>query len=358
MSVYFRVDGSPEIGMGHISRCITISMELIRMGFTVTFLLSNDYAIDMIRSLSIYAVELVCERPYSIEEISLLRTCIDEKEESILIVDSYYAGDEYLNALESIIPTIYIDGLYHCRANISGVINYNAAARRDEYKIRFAGMKTKLIIGTEYTPVKRAFKIARNKRSNRIDVSEKLNVLITTGATDRYDVIEHLCRKIISRSQKQCQYHIVLGKSYSDPQKIYALLSEYEELHVYCDVKDMASLMSNMDIAISAAGTTVYELLCVGVPAIVYGTVDIHASFEKLKPNIVWIGDIRSATMDEFDKKINYIIEILYLLIGNKRERELITENALSFIDGDGALRLCNEIISLRALRGDQIYYE
>jgi spore coat polysaccharide biosynthesis predicted glycosyltransferase SpsG len=45
-------------------------------------------------------------------------------------------------------------------------------------------------------------------------------------------------------------------------------------LHVVTPVDDLPSLMADQDLVISAAGTSVWELLCLGVPAVVAWTVD------------------------------------------------------------------------------------
>ena len=115
-------------------------------------------------------------------------------------------------------------------------------------------------------------------------------------------------------------------------------------IEVKHNVCDMKSLMVSSDLAVSAAGSTLYELCACGVPTINYILADnqklVSESFRD-KGVMLSAGDVR-------DNPLFY--ENLYSMINDlskdeKKRREL-SERAHCLIDGNGAARLAEAIIS------------
>ena len=48
--IWIRTDGNPEIGSGHIMRCMSVAKELERLGKQVQFILADDAAVGLLES--------------------------------------------------------------------------------------------------------------------------------------------------------------------------------------------------------------------------------------------------------------------------------------------------------------------
>lgn len=350
MNCYIRVDGNPRIGMGHVSRCLSIAVELKQMGGNPSFIIGTEHPRELIESFCFSCIKVSDVVAYSDEEKTKIAEIVKDKE-AIILVDNYNADDRYLAQLERIAPTFYIDGKYGCQANISGVINYNAAADIEEYKKKFKNTETALLIGTRYAPVKRQFLDAREKRvkiqATRVEKAP-LNILVTTGSTDQYKFIYNFCKRIIhDKKFEGRRYHIVLGKLYGNIDEIKELLQPYENFVIYYNVPDMYNLMAKSDVAISAAGTTIYELLCVGVPTITFGTVDVHSTFSALSPNIIWAGNVQDKCSEGIETIIQHVTFELDNLIRNPEQLNSLNSSATNLVDGKGAQRIASELLRI-----------
>ena len=108
----------------------------------------------------------------------------------------------------------------------------------------------------------------------------------------------------------------------------------------------MSTLMRTCDIAISAAGSTLYELCAIGVPAIGFYFADNQRqnmeTFGKMTP-IMNAGDFSIQEEAVFE----FIEKGLRLLIESKQLREKISIAMRTLVDGKGAERLADAMMNL-----------
>ena len=102
--------------------------------------------------------------------------------------------------------------------------------------------------------------------------------------------------------------------------------------------------MQKCDVAVSAAGSTLYELCCVGVPILCYtladNQIDMMTEFER-RGFAFSIGDVRKTGLSILDIE-NKIGRQL-----NYDTRKKMSLNGRVLIDGCGAIRLSKELIAL-----------
>ena len=100
--------------------------------------------------------------------------------------------------------------------------------------------------------------------------------------------------------------------------------------------------MSNIDLAISASGQTLYELACVGIPTIAIGIIENQVNNIK---NWQKIGFIEYAGWWNNERLLDNILEkIDYLNDKNvRKDKNLIGTRA---IDGKGSLRIAKNILT------------
>lgn len=86
---------------------------------------------------------------------------------------------------------------------------------------------------------------------------------------------------------------------------------EYKNIHFLVNISDMDKYMKICDIAVTAGGTTTYELCACGIPSVIYTLADNQLEIAKTvseKQIIPWAGDVRD-NMKECVDKINFYIE-------------------------------------------------
>ena len=120
-------------------------------------------------------------------------------------------------------------------------------------------------------------------------------------------------------------------------------------------VSDMASLMQSCDLALSAAGTTLYELCAVGVPTASFIIADNQiASANAFAQNdaIPCLGDVRT-NEESIKKEAAHWVTSMNPYVRNQaasarllRYRN-ISKRMQQLVDGNGAVRIADALLAL-----------
>lgn len=334
MNVIIRADANINIGMGHVMRCLSIADSFNAQGHTVSFVLSSDDVQNFVKSRGYESV--VLHTSYDSMENEL--RCWPRALADIIIVDSYYVSSKYLSALKDMMKCtsgrlIYIDDLATFPYPVDVLINYNVYSNEIDYKRLYEGggiAVPLLILGPTYAPLRTMFRGVEKKIQPEIVE----NVMISTGGTD----LEHIALSIVKTRLEKYTYHMLVGALNAERDEIAKLALHNPKIVLHESVSDMKSLISSMDICVSAAGSTMYEVCACGVPMITYIVADNQLpgakAFEKmgLAENI---GDMRQE-----EKPAVFIINTIHHLADDYNKRCLVGSRMQETVDGFGAERI------------------
>lgn len=285
--ILIRGDGNARIGAGHLVRCMTIAEELAALRGSreaVLFVCADEESGKLVRENGFGSRVLGTDYRDMESELPLWQSLLGEElqDDSIIIVDSYYVTDRYLAALGRMAYTVLMDDFGVRRYPADCVVNYNGPADPEAYGRLYRGSGTRLLIGSAYVPLRRQFRAGAGQREapEREPVGrsrpeygtggpapEVRDVLITTGGGDS----ENIAGKILERIyREELVFHLVMGRFHPGFEEMRALETEYGNIQVHHDVKDMAGLMSRCQAALTAGGSTIYELAALGVPFICF----------------------------------------------------------------------------------------
>ena len=263
----------------------------------------------------------------------------------LLLVDSYEVTERYLLEAKKIVTTVYMDDLCENAYFVDAVVNYNIFADREKYcsLYRKAGVPTpRLLLGTEYAPVRQEFARAREIRAQKTtDCVRK--VLILTGGSDFLSVANRLLAQIAGEpSLSALEYHVVIGP-YT---KVTVPDGLADRVVLHRNVKDMGQLMAECDVAVSAAGVTLYELCAVGIPTVCYSVAD------NQRPAVEWFErkGLMCAAADARDESASWaeqLKEALKKLCTEEKERKQLKEALCEMDVSGGADRLVRRLIQM-----------
>ncbi len=330
-NVLIRADANSDIGMGHIMRCLSIADSFTSVGESVIFILADNMVDNLIKSRGYNTVILNSD----------YRTMDEEQWPDIIadyiLVDSYFVTYKYLCSLKHRAKTLaYIDDLNAFPYPVDVVINYNVYGFFLNYKSSYDKDNAPLfILGATFAPLRAMFRDVERKKQNKI----VRNILISTGGSD----IAHIALKLVQSKPINYTFHLLLGNMNPDKDVIINLSEENKNFVIHENVIDMRSFISEMDIAVSAAGSTLYEICACGVPLITYSIADNQIygaeAFEKLELAIN-IGDLRNIP-DPCEKIIGSVKD----LANNYEKRVHIGNKMQDMIDGYGADRIVETIL-------------
>lgn len=340
--ILIRADGSNRTGSGHLMRCMTIAEQLTGKE-EVLFLTRTRESAAFVKARGFEACVLSDfegeERPW-MEELPCLEAWMQERHPDCILVDSYQATEEYLEAVSRWAPVIYLDDFGERAYPVSMVVNYNVFADKENYERLYRDRNTICLIGPEYIPIRSAFL----EKSYRVRENPE-NVLLLTGGGDYYGFAGKFLKEFGAREDLQgLHFHLVCG-FYSEETKEFLKEENYTNFTLYENVQDIWNLMERCDLAVTAGGTTVYELCAMGVPLLGYSFAD------NQRPVLSWLYD-RGIAPDcgEYRALGENLFKRIAELLNSSRDydsRRRISEREKTLVDGHGAKRIAQAILSV-----------
>jgi UDP-2,4-diacetamido-2,4,6-trideoxy-beta-L-altropyranose hydrolase len=338
---YIRADANSIIGSGHIMRCLSIAKALKKKGQNTTFITADRNAQELIDRHGFSIICLQSSWNDLSNELGSLKSLIIKEKMNSILIDSYYADSAYLGEIKKLTKVIYMDDLNQGIYPVDALINYNIYADRLNLINRYP-KETKLMIGCSYVPLREEFISIKHHGNESIQ-----NILITTGGSDTYNSAGQIIEAI--RSNYRLDFlglHIVIGPLNQNKDNLEELAKQFRNIYLHYNVSNMSALMQDNDIAVSAGGSTLYELCACGIPAISFSYADNQRMGTQEFHNqgcIYYAGDIRDNAIQCMDNMIARIQELC---------EDYHLRNELSFklqglVDGNGAERIANVLLTI-----------
>jgi len=317
MRILIRAEGGYRIGMGHVMRMLVLADKL-RVFSEVVFVCKDN---DEFKAGADY-IEACGFPVLRIDETRLLGG-LAGMQGDCFITDSYDVDEGYFNSIKEIFRvTGYMDDLNKHRINADFIINQNIYAGDLEYK---TGNSTRLFLGTRYALLREEFR-KLPKRNIRSSIQD---VLITVGGADPHNLSEVLVLRL-SSFFPETRFHIVVGPYFTYKDSLRKIARDNIYLH---HNPKMSELMQKCDAAISACGSTIYELCACGTPIIGVVTADNQAMAARRMNSF---GTLRYAESPE--KAAKHLENLNY------EARVRMSEKGQGLVDGHGSTRLAEEI--------------
>lgn len=332
--LYIRADMNEQIATGHIMRCISIADALTVAGEAVTFLLADEQAVDLLKQRGYDAIVLHTDWNHMEEELPALSHVIEKNQIKKLLIDSYQVTPTYLSEVSRMGTTFYMDDLNKFDYPVNAVICYANYYKKFHYKTN--GRRKEYLLGTKYVPLKKSFWNCKAK--NIFQKAE--NILILTGGSDPYNVSGQLLNALNKDEFKSID--IICGMYNTNYASLVEMYGQYKNIKFHRAINNIEEYMQKADIAISAGGTTLYELCACGTPTISYAFADNQLdNVRQFQEDglIDYAGDVRC----------NDIAENVNLYLKKYQDdwqlREKKSEKMQKMVDGKGAMRLAEALM-------------
>lgn len=332
--ILFRADGNAQVGSGHIMRCLSFADAFRDEGQTVVFVTADDCFQSAIRGRGYECVVLHAKYDHMEGDLPKFLPLLQKLRPSFVLLDSYFVAPDYMATIQGESPLVYIDDLNAFDYPADLVVNYTLYGD----KLPYPQNKTYLF-GPEYALLRKEFQNVPHR-----EVAKQVrNVLVSTGGADPEHVALRCVQYLLEQPPGYVTYHVVLGAMNQDISEIERISAECPHILLYQNVSDMRSLMLRCDAAISAGGTTLFELCACGLPTVTYVLADNQimnaASFEKAGL-MLNAGDIRGN-----GHYVERIFERLELLVRDRPLRQRMAGQMQTLVDGRGANRLAKAIL-------------
>lgn len=338
-----RADGNAKIGAGHLMRCLTIADALRRQtneGRDILFVCADRQSAQLAESRGYESFVLESDPRNMEAELSAWHNVPDiNKKTNVILIDSYFVTKRYLQEIKKYGHVTLLDDLGEQCFPADRIVNYNVFADRKHYEALYATAETELILGGDYVPIRPQFR----EKPYRIREQAE-HILITTGGGDIDNIAGQILRKLEEKAAEKIagrilNYHLIIGSFNPHFEELKALEKKFSNIHIYRNVQNMAELMRRCDLAVTAGGSTVYELAAVGIPFICFSYAENQ---ERMAEYIgkEGIACFAGAFHKEPETTLERIADQAVALIQDYCKRNICYLKEIRLIDGTGAERL------------------
>ena len=334
MNLYVRADADSEIGTGHIMRCIALAQAWQVQGEKVTFIshceseaLRERIQIEGFRFISL---DHVCP-----DSSDLMNTLSILKNESAdqkpwLVLDGYHFTTEYQKAIrDEGILLLVIDDMNHLPLYHADILlNQNIHAPDLSYH---CDEDTTLLLGPSYVLLRREFLKYRDFKREIPDRAK--NILVTLGGADPDNVTLKIIEALKLIDEPDISVKIIVGPANPHQKTLSnAIGSAHFETELLINPPNMPELMAWADMAISAGGSTCWELAFMGVPSIVLILAENQAAVAEYLLNKKAV--LNLGIFAECSKE--HISDACKTLIGSSIARTSLSQQSTTLINGHG----------------------
>lgn len=329
----FRCDSSPEMGTGHVMRCLTMA-NVWRHDFGGTAIfccaqLSGSLE-ERIQNGGHSIVWLGENHDFANSGDALLKLCMLE-DASAIMIDGYHFDRSYRAPLKS--APIKVATMRDACSETYGadmVIDSSPIATPPTNTDRH---ETIYALGPEYALVAPSILTAKE-----LPV-EPQGILISFGGSDPHGFSMPVAKAIRSHLPS-VPIHVVLGGSVADSDAIALALAKIPYITVSQDLPSLGPAIVGAQMVVTAAGSSLYEIAALARPMVLFITEDNQTALGAL--NWAKVIDVRSTP-----HAVKIMTEAALELFRDEAEMARMSERAAQIIDGKGAHRVLSLLKAL-----------
>jgi spore coat polysaccharide biosynthesis predicted glycosyltransferase SpsG len=270
--VLLRCDLGARIGMGHYRRCRALAEASYEEGLDVSWRIGVEAGGSFTDSKE--RVELTEAGAEDWREFSRVACGFD-----LVVIDHYELAAEADKRAD--FPWMRFDAGVGREPTTAALIhNALPGMHQDDYAARLLNPKARVLKGPTYALLDGSFLRARlNDKKKPTAVSR---ILLTFGGGDDRGATQAVLAEL-DQCLPDAVRVVVTGSANSSLPKLQALAESDSRIELRVDEAEMARVMPGVDAAVTAGGTTLNELACLGVPAWV-----VAIAGNQIRPAQLW----------------------------------------------------------------------
>ena len=328
MQVVIRADASRAIGTGHVMRCLTLATALRERGAEVTFISRMHEAhLGALIGGQGFGLRRLPPRagsggPDSPTDGWLGATWDADAEETIdalrrsgdvawLVVDHYTIDHRWEERVRPFAQRLFvIDDLANRAHDCDLLLDQNLVASMGTRYDGLVSRSCALMLGPAYAMLQPDFREMR--REVRARSGSIRSILISFGGADADNLTGRALAAFLGLHRADVHVDVVVGTANPWGPSLREQSAGCSNVTIHTALPTLAPLMSKVDLAIGAAGSTTWERLCLGLPALVVTQADNQRPIaEAISDHRLarWLGDASTVTEEDFAAAMRELLE-------------------------------------------------
>lgn len=333
----FRCDGGARIGIGHLMRCRALAAALEQRGWRCWFATTRE-------SASLLSPRRPIIVPAGLRGAPVVARAVAARRIDCLVVDHYGLDADFERAARGTARLVVaIDDLADRPHDCDVIVDADPGRRVADYARAGAG-RARLLLGTRHALLRP--EIARLRRAGSRRAAGGGRLLMTLGGADPAGLSGRILAALPDEAETGLDTVVVVGPANRRRRQ---LVRQAAERGFECAVApgDLPRRMTAATLVITAAGTTCWELACLGVPAIVVVTAENQRSCARAMRRAG--AGIVFERADE--RAVRGIALAVRRLTRDRARRRRMAAAGRRLIDGRGAARVAQVVTRMVAAR-------
>ena len=329
MNIVIRADANHTIGVGHFIRCMTLARQLKSAGHTIEFQSLCEIP-QLVQSAQDNGIHLVQLNPCTPDhDTNLIES---NSHHDWAIVDGYHLTEKSHESARLVADRLLVidDAPRDIPYTADLIFDQNYGAEFQQYPAE----KSAQLLGTKYALIRPEITSLREYSLSRPRTSIK-SLVITFGGSDPAGATGKMVTALKNAATETLQVAVIAGPANSQITEL-TQLCETSGYDLRINPPNLPEILANADLAISATGTTVWELMCLGVPELSTTIADnqIPAALALERDGLIeYFGKSSELSQDSLS-------QLIADNLANSKNLASIAIRASATIDGSGAARV------------------
>ncbi|MFX0195111.1 MAG: UDP-2,4-diacetamido-2,4,6-trideoxy-beta-L-altropyranose hydrolase [Candidatus Hodarchaeota archaeon] len=349
-NLVIRADANARMGIGHFMRCLALAQGWKAQGGKVTFITAcqSEGLLQRLREEG-FDIHLLIDSYPDTSDWDYTRDVLAAHPSAWVGLDGYHFDEAYHQQVkEAGHRLLVIDDMAHLKLYYADIVlNQNLCADQLPY---LCEPDTRLLLGTRYVLLRREFIGWRGRKREIPKVARQ--VLVTLGGGDPENITLKVIQVLQETDVAGLEAIVVVGASNPHDAILEAAAGRSRiPIRLIRDARNMPELMAWADAAVSTAGTVIWELAWMGVPAVLLAQADnqrrlaeeVHRAGAAV--NLGWAHRIN---MSELAEKLGKFLR-------DSETLEMMLQQMKTLVDGEGVSRvmmhMMGEKLRLRHVR-------
>jgi spore coat polysaccharide biosynthesis predicted glycosyltransferase SpsG len=330
VTVGIRCDAGAQRGVGHLVRCVAFAEELVERGVTVKFLADLGGLAWAEQQLTRRGLPW---HPAPYDPVGLVAAC-ERLQLDALVIDSYTLPPEHSIAVRKTGRPVLaiVDGDFRGQtADIYVDQNLDAAIDAED-AVGLAGL--------DYALLRSAVRQLRPLEAPVDPTSRTPKVVAFFGGTDAYRAAPQIAR-LLTATGMAFDATVVAADDSLRAELIEVEPGPGQHFEIIAPTDDLPKLLAGADLAVSASGTSTWELLCLGLASALVWVVDNQIlGYERT------IAHGYAAGLGQLGHFTDKSVDVLRELLTRPGSRAALAVRAWGAVDGRGVERVADALLA------------
>ena len=338
MNVVIRADAGPTVGTGHVMRMMALGEACCKLGASVT-MLCGDIPTGLVQRLVDCGIDvhhLTCSRCDKSDAREALDTALQLNADWIVLdgygFDRHY--QQFISDSNAMLLMMDEDSVADPEF-VDVILNQNVYATETSSESNF-------LAGCQYTLLRSEF-LSQAASEHKTIRQFARRIMVTLGGCDADNWTARVLRTLRFSGSDKLIVDVVLGAGYRHLEELLELKRALPcSIRIHRNVDRMVDVMQRVDFAITAGGSTCYELARCGVPALAIPTADNQLPIVK--------AHAQHGTLAAFDpigneaECVGQLEKQIKSLIRDPQRRASMSQAGRKLVDGKGAFRIARKM--------------